>query len=208
MRLAYRQSGEDRLMASTCDQSGGWPARAGGGFFVPFVIQVLQSLVVLGFAPLYAGAISRAEAIVGSKRGPSLLQPYRDLGKLLRKASAFSDQASWVSRGAPFVAFSCYLTVSVIVPVITNTPLPLAFLGDLIGGAFVLALASFAISLAGLDTASPYGGLGASRASWIGSMAERPADLRADLGDHRDPGTYRQEQARRPRRHNADKGRP
>ena len=28
------------------------------------------------------------------------------------------------------------------------------------------------ISLAGLDTASPYGGLGASRASWIGSMAE------------------------------------
>jgi formate hydrogenlyase subunit 4 len=77
-----------------------------------------------------------------------------------------------VSRGAPFVAFACYLTVSVIVPVITNDPLPLAFLADLIGGAFVLALASFVISLAGLDTASPYGGLGASRASWIGSMAE------------------------------------
>ncbi len=36
----------------------------------------------------------------------------------------------------------------------------------------MLALASFVISLAGLDTASPYGGLGASRASWIGSMAE------------------------------------
>jgi len=62
--------------------------------------------------------------------------------------------------------------VSVIVPVITNEPLPLAFLADLIGGAFVLTLASFVISLAGLDTASPYGGLGASRASWIGSMAE------------------------------------
>jgi formate hydrogenlyase subunit 4 len=70
------------------------------------------------------------------------------------------------------VAFACYLTVSVIVPVITSDPLPLAFLADLIGGAFVLSLASFALSLAGLDTASPYGGLGASRASWIGSMAE------------------------------------
>jgi formate hydrogenlyase subunit 4 len=116
--------------------------------------------------------ITRAEAVVGCKRGPSVLQPYRDLGKLLRKASAVSDQASWVFRGAPFVAFSCYLTVSVIVPVITDDPLPLAFLADLIGGAFVLTLASFAISLAGLDTASPYGGLGASRASWIGSMAE------------------------------------
>jgi formate hydrogenlyase subunit 4 len=135
-------------------------------------IQVLQSLVVLTLAPLYAGVITRAEAVVGSKRGPSVLQPYRDLTKLLRKGSAVSDQASWIFRSAPFVAFACYLTVSVIVPVITNTPLPLAFLADLIGGAFVLTLASFMISLAGLDTASPYGGLGASRASWIGSMSE------------------------------------
>ena len=136
------------------------------------IIQVLQSLVVLVLAPLYAGAITRAEAVVTSRRGPSVLQPYRDLAKLLRKGSAISDQASWVFRGAPFVAFACYLTVSVIVPIITSTPLPLAFLADLIGGAFVLTLASFAISLAALDTASPFGGLGASRASWIGSMAE------------------------------------
>jgi formate hydrogenlyase subunit 4 len=139
---------------------------------IPVLIQVLQSLVVLALAPLYAGVLARAEAVVGSKRGPSVLQPYRDLAKLLRKASAISDQASWVFRGAPFVAFACYLTVSVIVPVITDEPLPLAFLADLIGGAFVLSLASFVISLAGLDTASAYGGLGASRASWIGSMAE------------------------------------
>jgi formate hydrogenlyase subunit 4 len=134
--------------------------------------QILQSLVVLLGAPLYAGVLARAEAIVESKRGPSVLQPYRDLAKLLRKGSATSSQASWVFAITPFVTFACYLTVSVIVPVITNAPLPLAFLADLIGGAFVLGLASFMTSLAGLDTASPYGGLGASRASWIGSMAE------------------------------------
>jgi len=139
---------------------------------VPVLVQVLQSLVVLLLAPLYVGVLARAEAIVGSKRGPSVLQPYRDLAKLLRKGSAVSDQASWVFCGAPFVAFACYLTVSAIVPVITSDPLPLAFLADLIGGAFVLALAGFVTSLAGLDTASPEGGLGASRASWIGSMAE------------------------------------
>ena len=138
----------------------------------PVLIQVMQSLVVLVFAPLYAGVLTRAEAVVGSKRGPSVLQPYRDLAKLLRKRSVVSDQASWIFRGAPFVVFACYLTVSVIVPVITYNPLPLAFLADLIGGAFVLMLASFMTSLAGLDTASPHGGLGASRASWIGSMAE------------------------------------
>jgi len=138
----------------------------------PDGLQVLQSAVVVLLAPLYAGAMARAEAIVQCKRGPSVLQPYRDLRKLLRKGSAISDQASWVFRGAPFVAFACYLTVSVIVPIITDEPLPLAFLADLIGGAFVLALASFAISLAAYDTASPIGGLGASRTTWVGSFAE------------------------------------
>jgi formate hydrogenlyase subunit 4 len=139
---------------------------------VPVLVQVLQTFAVLLLAPLYSGVIARAEAVVTSRRGPSVLQPYRDLRKLLGKGSAISDQASWVFRGAPFVAFACYLTVSAIVPVLTNDPLPLAFLADLIGGAFVLSLAGFMTSLAGLDTASPYGGLGASRASWIGSMAE------------------------------------
>src|ERR1700684_2969713 len=157
-------------MASTCRAVRRREGR--GGRVVAVLIQVLQSLVVLIFAPLYAGVLTRAEAVVGSKRGPSVLQPYRDLAKLLRKGSAISEQPSWLFRGAPFVAFACSLPVSVIVPIITNEPLPLAFLADLIGGAFVLTLASFMISRAGLDTATPSGGLGASRASWIGSMAE------------------------------------
>jgi NADH dehydrogenase len=75
---------------------------------ISVLIQVLQSLVVLTLAPLYAGVLGRAEAMVASKRGPSVLQPYRDLAKLLRKGSAISDQASWVFRGAPFVAFACF----------------------------------------------------------------------------------------------------
>lgn len=136
------------------------------------IIQVLQGLVVLCLAPLYSGVMTRAEAIVASKRGPSIWQPYRDLRKLLRKGSTISESASWIFRGAPFVAMACYLTVAAIVPIITYQPLPLAFLGDLLGGALVLSLAGFAISLAGLDTASPLGGLGSSRASWIGSLAE------------------------------------
>ena len=44
---------------------------------VPGPIQVLQSLVVLALAPPYAGVLIRAEAIVASKRGPSVLRPYR-----------------------------------------------------------------------------------------------------------------------------------
>ncbi|MGH3319825.1 MAG: respiratory chain complex I subunit 1 family protein [Streptosporangiaceae bacterium] len=139
---------------------------------VQWGLQILQSLVLVVFAPLYVGVLARAEAIIAAKRGPSIIQPYRDLAKLLRKSRTVSDQASWLFHAAPFVAFACYLTVSVIVPIITSEPLPLAFLGDLIAGAFVLNLGSFALSLAGLDTASPLGGLGASRASWMSSLAE------------------------------------
>ncbi|MGH9170765.1 MAG: respiratory chain complex I subunit 1 family protein [Acidimicrobiales bacterium] len=139
---------------------------------VGITLQVLQSVVVLAFAPLYVGVMARLEAMVASKRGPSILQPYRDLAKLLRKGATLSEHTSWVYQGAPFVVIACYLTVSVIVPIITSNPLPLAFLGDLIGGAFVLGLASFTMALAALDTGSPLGGLGASRASWIGSLAE------------------------------------
>ena len=68
---------------------------------VPGPVQVLQILVVLALAPLYAGVLTRAEAIVASKRGPSVLQPYRDLAKLRRKGSAVSDQVSWVFRRLP-----------------------------------------------------------------------------------------------------------
>ncbi len=135
-------------------------------------LQVLQSLVVVVLAPLYVGTIARAVAVVSSKRGPSVLQPYRDLAKLLRKGSRQSEHTSWIYQAAPFVAFACYLTVSAIVPIITSNPLPLAFMADLIGGAFVLSLAGFAMALAALDTGSAYGGLGASRASWIGSLVE------------------------------------
>ncbi|MGC2169407.1 MAG: NADH-quinone oxidoreductase subunit H [Acidimicrobiales bacterium] len=135
-------------------------------------LQILQSLTVLILAPLYAGVLAKAEARIASRRGPSIFQPYRDIAKLLRKGETVSDQSSFVFMAAPFIVFSCYLTVSAIVPVITSNPLPLAFLADLIGGAFVLTLAGFVTALAALDTASPHGGLGASRATWIGSLVE------------------------------------
>ena len=139
---------------------------------IAIALQVIQSATVLFLAPLYVGFLTRAEAIVQSKRGPSVLQPYRDLAKQLRKESVIPEHATWIFRAAPFVAFSCYLTVSAIVPIITDEPLPLAFLADLIGGAFVLMLASFSITLAALDAGSPLGGLGASRTTWVGSLAE------------------------------------
>jgi formate hydrogenlyase subunit 4 len=139
---------------------------------LPYLLQFLQSFTVLVAAPLYIGLLTRVTAMVQSKHGPSILQPYRDLAKWLSKGGAISDQTTWIFKAAPYVAMAAYLAVSTIVPVITSNPLPLAFLGDLLGGAFMLAFASFVMSLAAYDTASPLGGLGASRTTWISSLAE------------------------------------
>jgi hypothetical protein len=135
----------------------------------PKFLQIRQSLVAIAATPLRSGILARAEAIVGSKRDPSGIAPYRDLAKWLRNSS---DQAPWGFLSTPFVVFACCFSISLsaIVPIITNQPLPLAFLADLIGSVFALTLASFAIALSGLDTASPLGGRGATRTSRVGGI--------------------------------------
>ena len=139
---------------------------------MPYLLQFLQTLLILAISPLYVGVIARGTAILQSKHGPSVLQPYRDLRKWLHKGVVRSEHAGLVFVAAPYVAMACYLTVSTIVPIITDEPLPLAFMGDLLGGALVLALAGFAMSLGAMDSASPLGALGASRTAWLGSLAE------------------------------------
>ena len=51
---------------------------------------VLQVIVVMAAAPLVAGVLNRLKEIVQSKRGPSILQPYRDLRKLFHKDEIIS----------------------------------------------------------------------------------------------------------------------
>ena len=62
---------------------------------------LLQVAVVIGFAPLIEGILARLKEIVQSKRGPSIFQPYRDLGKLLRKDEIVSRQSSWIFACTP-----------------------------------------------------------------------------------------------------------
>ena len=64
------------------------------------------------------------------------------------------------------------LTVPILIPVLTNFPLPESDMGDILGGGLILTLGSFMIILAGLDTASAYGGIGSSRAVMVSILAE------------------------------------
>ena len=105
-------------------------------------------------------------------QGPGVLQPYRDLWKLFHKSIVVPRTASWVFWAAPIVAFTCVLTVPILIPVLTNFPLPESDMGDILGGGLILTLGSFMIILAGLDTGSAYGGIGSSRSVMLAILAE------------------------------------
>ena len=118
-------------------------------------IQFFQVGTVLFLSPLVTGVIARGEAIVQMRRGPRLLQPYDDIAKLFRKETVLPDEAGPVFRAAPYVSFAGYATVPLLIPVLTAFPLPLGYMGDILGGGFILGMASFVISRPRSTAAAP-----------------------------------------------------
>ena len=136
------------------------------------LFNLIQAATVLVVAPLVSGVLSRLKEIVQSKRGPSVLQPYRDLWKLFHKDQVISEQSSWIFRFTPYLVFVTPLLVTLLIPVLTDYPLFFAFMGDMLGGGFILSLGGFFAALAAVDTANPYGPVGASRTRMVGFLAE------------------------------------
>jgi formate hydrogenlyase subunit 4 len=133
---------------------------------------LLQVLFVIALAPLVSGVLARLKEVVQSRRGPSIFQPYRDLRKFFNKDEVVSEHASWIFRVTPYVVFVAPIFVTTLIPVLTSYPLFFAFMGDMLGGGFVLALGGFFATLAAVDTANPYGPMGASRTRMVGFLAE------------------------------------
>jgi formate hydrogenlyase subunit 4 len=127
---------------------------------------------ILVGAPLVSGVISHVEGRLQGRRGPRILQPYYDLAKLFRKETVVTEESSWVFLAGPVVAFSCYLIVPLLIPVLTTYGLPLGYMGDILGGGFILALAGFSVAVAGTESGAPYAQLGGSRAMTFGALIE------------------------------------
>ncbi|MGO9312495.1 MAG: respiratory chain complex I subunit 1 family protein, partial [Syntrophobacteraceae bacterium] len=136
------------------------------------VFNVIQVLVVMAFAPLVKGILTRLKENVQSKRGPSIFQPYRDIWKLFHKDEVVSEESSWIFRFTPYIVFVTPIFVALLIPVLTGYPLFFAFMGDMLGGGFILALGGFFATLAAIDTGNPYGPMGASRTRMVGFLAE------------------------------------
>jgi len=138
---------------------------------------VLQLVLLLGIAPLVSGVIKTLKARLQIRRGPGILQPYRDLNKLFHKGMVVPDSASWIFAATPFVIFATTVIAGLMLPMM-SAEAPLGLFGGMLAIVYLLGLGRFFLALGGLDTGSSFGGLGASREMTIAALAE-PAMMMA-----------------------------
>jgi formate hydrogenlyase subunit 4 len=131
-------------------------------------------------APLLLGVTKRVKARLQYRRGPSVLQPYRDLAKWWGKESVQSAAASQLTGAAPALVLAAIVVATLLVPIVGARP-PLAGWGDLLVVVGLLAVARFVLALSALDAGSAFGGMGSSREVAIATLVE-PALLLALTG--------------------------
>ena len=132
---------------------------------------LVQFVLLLGIAPLVSGFIKTMKARLQTRRGPRVLQPYRDLYKLLRKGVVIPETASWLFVATPYVVFLTIALAGLMIPMV-STDAPLGLFGGVLAVIYLLALGRFFLALGGLDTGSSFVGLGSSREMTISALAE------------------------------------
>ena len=126
--------------------------------------------MLFAVAPLLSGITRVARARLHNRRGPGVLQEYRDIIKLLGRQSV-GGCLRLGFRLTPYVMVGVMLTIATALPVVTvGSPLPQ--LGDLITLLYLFAIARFFFAISGLDTGSPFTAIGASREAMLGVLVE------------------------------------
>jgi len=138
---------------------------------VDLAVQGAQMLLVLLLAPLLTGLVRKTKARFLRRRGPPLLQPYRDLVRLMRKEVVLAESASWLFRVIPYIIFAATWVAASLVPTF-RTGLLFSWSADLIAIIALLGSARFFLALAGMDVGTSFGGIGSSREVMIASLAE------------------------------------
>jgi len=117
------------------------------------------------------GVMRQVRAKLEGRAGAGIMQPWRDLRKLFRKEPILPRGTSEVFRYAPIVLMGTTLVVAVVAPFVTVES-GLDPVADLFAVVALLALGTVALALAGLDTGTAFGGMGASREMTIIALVE------------------------------------
>ena len=135
----------------------------------------LHAALMLAAAPVLAGLRALVRAWCLGQAGPALLQPWRDLERLLRKQPLLPDTASWLFTAAPFACLVVAMAAALLVPSFA-LGMATAPLADLVVLAGLLAGGRFALALAGYESGTALGGMGASRIT-VATVCGQPAML-------------------------------
>ncbi len=130
-----------------------------------------QLLTVTVGAPLLIGLMRQVRAAWEGRGGGGILQPWRDLRKQLGKQQIIPRGTTVVFTAAPLFVAATSILLAAIVPIVaTGSPLdPVADLFAVVG---LLFLGTVALTLAGIDTGTAFGGMGASREITIAALVE------------------------------------
>jgi formate hydrogenlyase subunit 4 len=140
-----------------------------------FLVQGAQMTLILVLAPLLTGFVRKVKARLLRRQGPPVVQPYRDLLRLLRKEVVLAENASWLFRVSPYLIFAATWVAAALVPTFA-TGILFSWSADLIAIIALLGSARFFLALAGMDVGTSFGGIGSSREVMIATLAE-PAML-------------------------------
>ncbi|WP_328917445.1 MULTISPECIES: respiratory chain complex I subunit 1 family protein [unclassified Streptomyces] len=130
-----------------------------------------QVVVVVAGAPLLAGLMRQVRARMEGRAGAGVRQPWRDLRKLLRKEPVTPVGTGPAFRVAPLLLVATTAVVAALLPLV-STDTPVSGRADLIVVVALLALGTVALALAGLDTGTAFGGMGASREMTVAALVE------------------------------------
>jgi formate hydrogenlyase subunit 4 len=132
---------------------------------------LVHVLLVLLLPPLLPGVINKTKAVFAGRKGPPVLQLYWDLAKLVRKGMVISTTTTPVFLLGPAVGLATALMAALLVP-FGHHHAVVAFTGDMILFAYLLALGRFCTAASALDTGSPFEGMGAAREVTFAWLAE------------------------------------
>jgi formate hydrogenlyase subunit 4 len=128
-------------------------------------------LLILFCSIFFTGIIIRTKSIASGRKGPGILQPVKDVIRLFKKDSVYSDTTSLIFRIAPVISFSSVIMACLVVPLGSFKGI-VSFDGDFIFFAYILALGKFFSIIAAMDTGSSFEGMGASREALYSMFAE------------------------------------
>ncbi|WP_028927620.1 respiratory chain complex I subunit 1 family protein [Pseudonocardia acaciae] len=132
---------------------------------------VVQPVLLVVGSPVLAGVMRQVRARLEGRVGAGVGQPWRDLRKLFGKEAITPRGTGEVFRAAPVVLVATTLVVAVVAPFVTAES-AVGSVADLFAVVALLALGTVVLALAGLDTGTAFGGMGASREMTIVALVE------------------------------------